>query len=251
METITKRINQNAFFARLARAVAVLCMPGLGYDTYRLSETLLLGWLTLLITFILLILILIFDRSSMPVIEKGVGLDRTMYKLPVGPSSLSAPMLSPDSLPLFLLLAQALVVDDFADVTPDLVYSAYVEAVYREEEWEYERLTLPFWKKMMRNASETQSSDAFFHHFPLKSGETRSLSQHFSITSLTSPHFLLGSPLVTVLTGFIRPQFPFDCEAMGGCGPEVTARMPKEYCAIDVHRDWRTYKFGHFLRRRF
>ena len=43
METINKRINQNAFFARLARSVAVLCMPGLGYDTYRLSETLLLG----------------------------------------------------------------------------------------------------------------------------------------------------------------------------------------------------------------
>jgi hypothetical protein len=56
-------------------------------------------------------------------------------------------------------------------VTPELVYSAYVEAVFREEEWEYERLTLPWWKRLMRNASETQSSDVFFHHFPLKSGE--------------------------------------------------------------------------------
>jgi hypothetical protein len=59
-----------------------------------------------------------------------------------------------------------------------------------------------------------------------------------------APVPLLLSP---VLTDFIRPQFPFDCEAMGGCGPEVTARMPKTYCAIDVHRDWNTYKFGRFV----
>jgi hypothetical protein len=42
METM-KRISQNAFFQKISHAVAVLCMPGLGYDTYRLSETLLLG----------------------------------------------------------------------------------------------------------------------------------------------------------------------------------------------------------------
>lgn len=112
--------------------------------------------------------------------------------------------------------------DDFADVTPDLIHSAYIEAVYREDEWEYERLTLPFWKDMIRQASESQSSDPFFHRFPMKS----------------------------VLKGFIRPLFPFNCKAMGGCGPEVTARMPREYCAIDTRRDWNTYTFGHFLRQR-
>ena len=32
-----------AFFNRVARSVAVLCLPGLGYDTFRLWETLLLG----------------------------------------------------------------------------------------------------------------------------------------------------------------------------------------------------------------
>ncbi len=179
METITKKISQTAFFLKVARSVAVLCMPGLGYDTYRLSETLLLG--------------------SMPIIERGVGLDRTVYKLP------------------------ALVVDDFAYVTPDLVHSAYVEAIYRADEWEYERLTLPFWKNMMREASESESSEPFFRRFPIES----------------------------VLKGFIRPQFPFDCDKMGGCGKEITSRTPKEYCGIDPTRDWKTYQFGHFLRRRF
>ena len=43
METLTRRISQTAFFLKVSRSVAVLCMPGLGYDTYRLSETLLLG----------------------------------------------------------------------------------------------------------------------------------------------------------------------------------------------------------------
>ena len=60
--------------------------------------------------------------------------------------------------------------DDFSEVTPELIHSAYVEAVYREDEWEYERLTLPFWKNMIKQASESQSSDIFYHHFPLKSG---------------------------------------------------------------------------------
>lgn len=61
--------------------------------------------------------------------------------------------------------------DDFADVTPDLVAQAYVEAVYHADEWQYERLTLPFWKDMIRKASVDMSSDVFFHHFPPESGE--------------------------------------------------------------------------------
>jgi hypothetical protein len=51
-------------------------MPGLGYDTYRVYETLAAG--------------------SMPVLEKGVGLDRSWHKLPV------------------------LQLDDFADATPQV-----------------------------------------------------------------------------------------------------------------------------------
>ena len=85
METLTRRISQTAFFLKVSRSVAVLCMPGLGYDTYRLSETLLLGWdlfSSILFFFIHFFHIYKFN-SSMPVIERGVGLDRTVYKLPV------------------------------------------------------------------------------------------------------------------------------------------------------------------------
>lgn len=84
------RLSQREFYIELARSMAILAIPGMGYDTYRLWETLALG--------------------SMPVLERGVGLDRTLYRLP------------------------ALLVDDFADVTPDLVRQAYVEALYRADE---------------------------------------------------------------------------------------------------------------------
>ena len=136
--------------------------------------------------------------------------------------------------------------DDFSEVTPELIHSAYVEAVYREDEWEYERLTLPFWKNMIKQASESQSSDIFYHHFPLKSGNLVDIYFYF-ISNFYSNSYSYQISLV--LKDFIRPLFPFDCKSMGGCGREVVARMPKEYCAIDIHRDWRTYEFGHFLRR--
>lgn len=121
----------------------------------------------------------------MPVIERGVGLDRTVYKLPVSlfiHISLFIFSLFQSTNQLFfsyiyyLLLSsyfhQVVVVDDFADLTPEIIHLAYVEAVYREDEWEYERLTLPFWKNMIKQASESQSSDIFYHHFPLKSGNS-------------------------------------------------------------------------------
>jgi len=49
----------------------------------------------------------------------GVGLDRTVYKLPV------------------------LLVDDYYDLHPEMLHQAYVEAVYRalKGEWEFDRMT--------------------------------------------------------------------------------------------------------------
>jgi hypothetical protein len=61
---------------------------------------------------------------------------------------------------------QVLVVDDFADLTPDLVMSAYVEALYRAREWEYERLTLPFWKDLLRTVARDKSSAYLDEKFP-------------------------------------------------------------------------------------
>lgn len=83
-------VSLKDFYIVTARSYAVLAMPGLGYDTYRLWESLALG--------------------SMPVLERGTGLDRSLYRLP------------------------ALLVDDFADLTPYLVRQAYVEALYRADD---------------------------------------------------------------------------------------------------------------------
>ena len=83
-------VSLKDFYVVIARSYAVLAMPGLGYDTYRLWEALALG--------------------AMPVLERGVGLDRTLYRLP------------------------ALLVDDFADLTPHIIRQAYVEALYRVDE---------------------------------------------------------------------------------------------------------------------
>ena len=55
--------EQEEYTHRLMRARAVLCLPGLGYDTYRVFETLAAG--------------------AIPVVERSVGLDRSWYRLPV------------------------------------------------------------------------------------------------------------------------------------------------------------------------
>jgi hypothetical protein len=88
--TVSPQMNQRDFYTSLATSMTVLTMPGLGYDTYRLWEVLALG--------------------SMPVLEKGIGFDRTLHRLP------------------------ALLVDDFNDLTPALVREAYVEALYNVDE---------------------------------------------------------------------------------------------------------------------
>eukprot|EP01035_Chromulina_nebulosa_P022400 gene22400-29004_t len=98
---VNERLTLEDFHRRLINSYSVLCMPGLGYDTYRLWESLACG--------------------TMPVIERGVGLDRTVYKLPV------------------------LLVDDFYDINPEMLRQAYVEALYWSEEWEYERMLVKHW----------------------------------------------------------------------------------------------------------
>ena len=55
-------VPQSDFFDGLIRACTVLCPPGLGYDTYRLWETLALG--------------------AVPVLERGFGLERSLHRLP-------------------------------------------------------------------------------------------------------------------------------------------------------------------------
>ena len=168
MLTIKKKLKAKKFFIRVMESLGVLCMPGLGYDSYRVWETLLLG--------------------AMPVIERGCGMDRTFWKLPVA------------------------LVDDFADVTPELVHAAYVEALYRRDEWDYRRLLKSFWKEVVYTIAKTKNSQLLHDWFPMKA----------------------------IDEGFTRPLFPFNCQEMGGCGPG-TKRTPTKYCAIDRSRDYNNF----------
>lgn len=155
-----KKISVSEFRKHLIASYSSLAMPGLGADTYRLWETLASG--------------------TMPVLEKGMGLDRTLYRLP------------------------ALLVEDYAEVTPYLLRQAYIEALYRADQWEYERMTKQYWERLIYEISESNSLDPLLKAHPL--------NQHDQ--------------------NFTRPLVPFDCEAIGGCG-SGTKRVPKKSCAID------------------
>ena len=158
----SKDDDPKSYLRLLSTSFAVLAVPGLGYDTFRLWETLASG--------------------SMPVLERGVGLDRTLYRLP------------------------ALLVDDFADVTPELIRQAYVEALYRADSWDYRRITARYWERLIFKASETG----------------------------THEHMLRQHPLLPEMLAFARPLVPFSCGGgEGGCG-KGTRRGPRKSCAIDL-----------------
>lgn len=75
---------------------------------------------------------------------RGTGFDRTFWRLPV------------------------LLVDDFADITPDLLRTAYVEAVYRAGDFEFERLKQSFWWSVIMNVSASGNIQVYsptpFHY---------------------------------------------------------------------------------------
>lgn len=153
------KLDQDKFRAKLLGSMAVLCMPGQGYDTYRLWEALASG--------------------AMPVIEKGMGMDRTLYRLP------------------------ALLLDDYADLTEHVVRQAYVEALYRAEEWEYARMTQRWYEGLMYEVAEAASIEPLLRLHPITAEDAT----------------------------FTRPLIPFTCPE-GECG-EGTKRTPSKSCAID------------------
>jgi hypothetical protein len=95
----------------------------------------------------------------------------------------------------------ALLVDDYDDVTPELLRTAYVEALYRVNDFEFERLTQTWWWKMIMSVSRTKSSEPLFEKFPPESEET----------------------------SFTRPAERFSCDGWAGCG-KGTKRIPKSSC---------------------
>jgi hypothetical protein len=68
------------------------------------------------------------------VLERGkTGLERICYKLPVS------------------------LVDSMQDLTLELIQQAYVEAIYRAEEWEYQRLAHTWFERLIFEISEAGS----------------------------------------------------------------------------------------------
>jgi len=79
-------VSRENYFYELTRSRLVLSLPGIGYDTYRMHESILAG--------------------SVPVVERGFGMERALQRLPV------------------------YFVDDFATLTSTKLRQAYVHALY-------------------------------------------------------------------------------------------------------------------------
>jgi hypothetical protein len=149
--------SRRLYYQKLGTARIGVAMPGLGYDCFRTWELLTMG--------------------SMVVLERGVGLDRTLWRLP------------------------ALLVEDFYEITPELLRSAYVEAMYRAKEFEFERLTQKFWYAVVYNVSQAESVAPMLERFPMEAE----------------------------LPNFARPKEPYACSNTGTCG-KGTKRTPRNYC---------------------
>ena len=66
---LNAKVSRRQYSLHLLSSAAVLCLPGLGYDSYRVFEALLAG--------------------AMPVLERSIGLDRSWHKLPVGATAIT------------------------------------------------------------------------------------------------------------------------------------------------------------------
>ena len=95
----------------------------------------------------------------------------------------------------------ALVVDDFDAVTPELLHSAYVEALYRAEEFEFQRLKQSWWWEFISEVSSTKSSQPLYDRFPPEAQDST----------------------------FTRPLVDFSCWDTNSCG-RGTKRIPKKSC---------------------
>jgi hypothetical protein len=123
-ELARMKTDRRHYYRKLGRAMFGVALPGLGYDCFRTWELLTMG--------------------TIVVIERGVGLDRTLWRLP------------------------ALLVDDFYDVNPEMLRQAYVEAVYHRDDFEYERLTQSFWYEVIYNVSAAKSTAPMLDRFPMR-----------------------------------------------------------------------------------
>ncbi len=115
--------------------------------------------------------------GSVAILEKGIGLEKTVWRLP------------------------AVIVEDFDLVTPELLRTAYVEAIYRADEFEWERLKQSWWWSLLYNVSTSRSSQPLYDKFPPESQDSM----------------------------FTRPYERYDCWETNSCSPQ-TKRIPKTSC---------------------
>ena len=183
------KVDRRHYYEKLGGTYFGLALPGLGYDCFRTWELLTMG--------------------TIVVLERGVGLDRTVRFSHLPPfistilaslTTLHLHLTSPLSLEQLWRLP-ALLLDDFADVTPDLLRSAYVEAVYRAKEFEFERLTQSYWYSVITNVSATMSMRPLLDAFPMRAEDAN----------------------------FCRPRVPYPCGKTDTCGPG-TKRIPAVSC---------------------
>jgi len=83
-----------------------------------------------------------------------------------------------------------LLVEDFAEVTPLLLKTAYVEAMYRASDFQYHRLTMSYWYTVILNVSSSRSLLPVLEAFPLEAEDQ----------------------------GFTRPREVYECGKRGDCG---------------------------------
>ena len=95
-----------------------------------------------------------------------------------------------------------MIVEDYDEVTPELLRTAYVEALYHAKDFEYHRLTQSFWWSFITNVSVARNSEAIYAFFPPESEDPT----------------------------FTRPAVPYNCGEGGRLCGAGTKRTPKSYC---------------------
>lgn len=95
----------------------------------------------------------------------------------------------------------ALFVEDFYEITPELLRVAYLEALYRADDFEYERLKQSYWFDFIANVSATMSVQTILDKFPMSAE----------------------------IPNFARPREPYECGTTDTCGTG-TKRTPRKSC---------------------
>lgn len=93
-------------------------------------------------------------------------------------------------------------IEDFAELTPSLLRQAYLEALYRAKEFEYQRLTQSYWYNVILNVSASMSIQPMLDAFPMHAEDTT----------------------------FTRPRVPYECGKTQSCGDPKVKRTPRESC---------------------